>query len=173
MKDASKAFAKVAHTKRGVTSLDYALKSIIKTKIYVGIPEGGKGDKRDDQSPITNSALGFIHEFGAPSRNIPARPFLEPSIRQAREEISGMMKKAAVRMIHGDVDAYDRILEGCALHCASVVKTYMTDADFQPLAKATIKARLYKHPGDDPDSMKPLLDTGSLRNAIEALVIKD
>ena len=57
-----------------------AMASLAKTHILVGIASGSKGDARTDGGP-KNHELGFIHEYGSPSSNIPARPFLIPGVR--------------------------------------------------------------------------------------------
>ena len=50
--------------------------------VIVGIPEDN--DSRFE-SNITNSQLAYIHEYGAPTANIPPRPFLIPGIEQAED----------------------------------------------------------------------------------------
>jgi hypothetical protein len=56
------------------------IEQLTKSELFVGIPEDSLRD-----TDITNSALGYIHEFGSPANNIPARPFLYPGIEKATD----------------------------------------------------------------------------------------
>ena len=66
-------------------------------RVMVGIPEDTT--TRDDKSGITNAALGYIHTYGAPSRNIPARPFLVPGVEAEKDKITDILKGATLKAL--------------------------------------------------------------------------
>src|ERR1700675_3133764 len=60
--------------------------------VLAGIP--GAKNARDD-GPITNATLGYIHNFGAPESNIPAREFMSPGIRSVKTNIAEYFRQIA------------------------------------------------------------------------------
>ena len=79
------------------------LRLLADLEVLVGFPEDST--ERDEtatteegKEPITNAALGYIHDNGAPEVNIPARPFMKPAIEENKEKIeralSGAMRQA-------------------------------------------------------------------------------
>ena len=171
--------------------LKKAVDAFKKLEVLVGIPEGGKGDVRKG-TPITNSQLGWIHEKGSPAANIPPRPFLVPGVMSKKKEITSGLKSAFQMALHGDAAGGEARLEALGLQVAASVKEYMTNADFEPLKPSSIEnrhrnrgtkprpeeRRFIKRNGvkvPNPDfgkGVKPLIDTGALRNAIDSFVVK-
>lgn len=157
-----------------------ALKELKKSAIYVGIPRGSDGDKRSDGGP-PNNELGWIHEKGAPAAGIPPRPFLGPGVESAKDKLVDRMGSAMESALKGDTGAMRDKLEVAALEAESAVKAYMSTGDFVPLKPATIKNRRRsrgtqsKRPGEQTGtaSVRPLINTGDLRNAIVGIVHKD
>ena len=161
-------------------SLDKNLDALMKKAIYVGIARGSDKDTRNDEAP-NNSDLGYIHEFGEPSKNIPARPFLRPSIEKYDKVIAKDMSKAITQTLSGNQRLSDETLERLAIKCASQVKQYMATADFVPLSPYTIRNR-WKNQGRgmrkaeidmNIDQNRPLIDTGALLGAIDAFVVEE
>ena len=72
-----------------------------------------------------------------------------------------------------DLKGFDKRMEAAALTAAASVQEYMVKADFAPLSPMTIRERLKRNPNQDPATMKPLIDTGSLRQAIQGIVIEE
>src|SRR5438105_3747155 len=81
-----------------------AVKVLTDTGVYVGFPADKTARK---EGPITNAALGYIHELGAPEANIPPRPFLLPGLKLAQKEIAQELKKAGEVALTGDLTALD------------------------------------------------------------------
>ena len=162
-------FIDVKHVQANADKIKKMVETVKRTAIYVGIPAGSARPDGD----ITNSELGFIHEYGSPLHNIPARPFLHPSINEAKAELKEGMREGVQKLFKGDEDGFNQAYEVVALKASSVVKNYITQANFEPLSFATIRGRMRKNPNQDMDSMKPLIDTGSMRNAIEGIVVKE
>lgn len=155
--------------------LQKAFDRMKRTAIYVGIPSGADDDKRDDGEPITNSELGYIHEFGSPSANIPARPFLKPGVQSNEGTLRKRMRKAAVEAMRGNEDAFSEQMERAALGAAVAVQEYMREGEFAPLAPSTVRQRIrkIKKLGSTDMTIKPLIDTGSLRQAITGVVVEE
>lgn len=155
-------------------ALQKALDRMKRTAIYVGIPADGDGDKRDD-APITNSELGYIHEYGSPAANIPARPFLKPGVQSAERTLKQRMRKAAEAAMSDDEDGFSDQMEKASLEAATAVQEYMRDGEFVELADSTVRERIrkIKKVGSTDMTIKPLIDTGSLRQAIKGVVVEE
>ena len=146
-----------------------ALQELDKSQVMVGIPSETAG--RDD-GPINSAAIGYILETGAPERNLPARPFLVPTIWRIRADLGKRAKSALTRVTSGKPGAKRAVeqgLGGIGLLAANEVKRVINAGDFAPLAPATLYAR--KHRKNAPrNSEKPLVDTGQLRNAVTYVI---
>lgn len=156
-------------------ALKDALDRMRKTAVYVGIPADSEQDKRPDKAPITNAQLGYIHEYGSPSANIPARPFLRPGIQKAEGSLRKTMKRAATAVLAENEAGFQREMETVALKAETAVKDYMNSGEFEPLAPSTIKKRKSKIEklGSEDMTIKPLIDTGNLQNSIAGLVVEE
>lgn len=157
--------------------LNAALKRLQKTAIYVGIAEGSKKDKRQDKAP-DNHLLGFVHENGSPANNIPPRPFLVPGIEKSSQMIVSGLKRAMNAALKGDEKKCSEALERTAIQSASAVKEYMQTAEFAPLKPQTIahrnRSRMTAGKRKNENlgiNVKPLINTGQLRNAIDGVVV--
>ena len=154
--------------------------------VLIGIPDAST-DRRPDEvehGPMTNATLGYIHEFGSPAANIPARPFLIPGVQDAADKYEARLKKAATLALDGNLSGVDAELNKAGMQAASSVKAKINSGDFIPLAEATLRARARRgrqgaqaeldsrKAGNAPnnDNAKPLIDTGQLRNSITYVV---
>lgn len=173
----SSAFVSISHTVRGSKSFEKALKEAARTAMYVGIASGSKGDKRSDESGISNSQLGFVHEFGSPAANIPARPFLVPGVKSVMGDVKAQMADATRALLKKDGDGFQSTLERCALSTADAVREYVmqNQASFVPLSGKTLKSREKKiaKVGGTPDKITILMDTNSLLRAVDGVVVKE
>lgn len=133
----------------------------IKKGVYVGIPS--TKTKRKKGEPISNSEIAYINEFGSPVNNIPARPFLYPTLQREHAQIVKILKPLEIFNLYQN-------LEKAGLYASSQVKKTITEQiGFTPLSPKTIRARELKRvsglAGD-----KALLDTGQLRQSITYIV---
>jgi phage gpG-like protein len=133
------------------------------TQVYVGIPEVRARRKGE---AANNAFLGYIHEFGAPEANIPARPFLIPGVHAAREQIANKMKAAAIAAVDVKPEGVNRALHGAGLVARNSAVRMITGGTFLPLKPGTLAARRRRGRTGD----KPLLDTGQLRASITYVV---
>lgn len=168
-----KPLASIEHTSN-VRQLNKSLEKLRQTAILVGIASDSKKDKRKDGGP-SNATLGYIHEKGSPAMNIPARPFLVPGVNEAKAEITKGMETAMQAALHDDMREVRTVLKQTGLKTVSSVKSYMQSAKFEPLKPSTIRnrnrSRMTKDKREseemmDETSVKPLINTGQLRDAI-------
>jgi len=151
-------------TKDNVAESIKAILALAQKDVLIGVPEGA-GEHEDAE--ITNAQLAYIHEFGAPAANIPARPFLHPGIEHAQGKITEQMKKAGQAATERDPKKVEKALNAAGLIGQNSVRAAITDGDFVPLKPATVAARERAgHSGD-----KPLIVTGQLRNSITYVVV--
>jgi hypothetical protein len=141
------------------------IRELADDKLLVGIPaeENARGEE------IGNAALGFIHENGSPARNIPARPFLVPGMRDAEPQAVAMLEKPTADALTKGKDALKRGYERAGLVCqAAVKKRIVSQEGFAPLSPRTIAARQRK----GYKGTKALIRTGQLLNSITYVVRK-
>ena len=146
------------HTIKNYQILLQNVKKLEDKNVYVGIPAEHKA--RKDTTKITNAEIGYINEFGSSANNIPARPFLIPSIESNKDKIAKVMEPA-FNNAKPNVS-----LEKAGSLAANGVKAWIRQQKgFAPLKPATIKARQRKRKNKQAGT-KALIDTGSLINSI-------
>jgi hypothetical protein len=141
---AADTFSKTGYVKRVTSYTDTVLKrvdTLANSDVLVGIPKD-KAPRR--QGTVGNAELGYIHEFGSPVRNIPARPFLHPGVRNARTQVIPYFKQAAQQALEGDDAGAVRSLNRAGMIARNSVVSAITNPQppFTPLKPATIRARL-------------------------------
>ncbi len=154
--------------------VDDVLKSIqalAKRQVLVGVPSDTAG-REDENGPINNAAIGHILETGAPERNLPARPFLVPTILKIRGDLAKRARTTLARVTSGKPGAQQEVsrgLGGIGLLAANAVKTTINTGDFAPLAASTIYRRQNRKKAPRSGE-KPLIDTGQLRNSVTYVI---
>lgn len=177
---------KVSFTGISPEQLARNLAKAVKTEVLVGIPRD-KAARSD--GPISNADIAYIQEHGAPSRNIPPRPFMERGIQRALDTVRTIMADGAGALIEGvSLRPY---AEKVGLICQASIRGVFTDNDWKPLSPRTILARaqrtVRKRKGyadkserqqrtmlakelDRRAGDRPLIDTGALRQSITYVV---
>lgn len=186
---------RVVITKDRVNAVVGSINKLVGQQVLVGIPESTADRSDEDQGPINNATLGYIHEFGAPGANIPARPFLIPGVRKSEKTYLPHLRAAAKAALEGNTAASDKALAAAGMVAESAVKVEITTADFVPLKPSTVAARARSRgtksrrsaekqylkliasgatPADAQSAagIRPLIDTGQLRNAVTSVVRK-
>lgn len=155
-----------------------SINDLVSKSVLVGIPASEA--ERDDNSPMDNATLGYLHETGSPAANIPARPFLIPGVTDSQEKYEPQLKKAADAALDGQKKKVNQHLNAAGLIASQAVKNHLDAGDFAPLSIATLRARARKGrkgaaaelasraAGNAPDNAnaRPLIDTGEMRNSI-------
>jgi hypothetical protein len=131
----------------------------------------GAGDR------ITNVELGFIHEFGSPVRNIPARSFLRPGVEKAMPQITVLLRQAAQAAIAGDAGAADTLMRQAGEVGVESVRRTIAAGIPPPLAQATVNRRRIRTPGSryrrratTAAQTVPLWDTGQLIRSLAYVI---
>jgi phage gpG-like protein len=152
------------------SQLEKRLAMLSAENVLVGVPADKTGRRPEDgeSGPITNAALAYIHDNGAPEANIPARPFMRPGIADAERRIVKRMESGLKRHLAGDGDAIRVTLEGVGLIAQTAIRKRIAAGDFTPLAPATLAARLRR----GRTGTRPLIDSGQLRNSITYVIRK-
>lgn len=147
-----------------------ATKVLASSQVLVGVPaeKAPRSSAEAKGQPINNAALAYIHNYGIPELNIPARPFLEPGIKNAKDRINGYMGDAAAAAFDGKSERVAKNLTAAGIAATSSVKSKINTGPFQPLRPATLAARRAR----GRTGTKPLIDTGQLRNSISFVVRK-
>lgn len=168
--------------------LERDMAALVEKEVLVGFPEDTS--KRDEQgsAAITNAALGYIHNNGAPEANIPARPFMEPGLSENADALAGVLGSAAKRFLAtGNKHDIEIGFERLGLKAQAALRRKINEGIPPPLADSTLRKRAgrkgkgrkgakleleLRDAGWDPsvDFAKPLIDTGQLRNAITYVV---
>lgn len=162
-----------------------SLQLLAQTEVLVGFPEENADRKEDEDSkePITNAALGYIHDNGAPDQNIPARPFMGPGIEAAKDKLAdklGQVMKAVLK--GGGPDVVERGQHQVGFIAANSIKRAINEGIPPPLAESTLKSRVRRKSAmkgalqeldrrwDDQapsvEFAKPLVETAQMRNAV-------
>ena len=123
------------------------LKKLAKKAAYIGLPESSNGDLL---------MRGAHHNFGSPSRGIPARPWLKEGVAEGISKYQQFADANVIKVMLGEMDGavYHNTLGELG---KAEVQKYIRNGDFVPLAAATIERK---------GSSKPLIDTGQMRNVI-------
>ena len=130
----------------------------LRAKVGIQGPQAEKVGKREGGP--TNVELGTIHEFGAPSVGIPARPFLRPVADERMPHWRTRLREEAEAAIAGRVDPRRALVTVGEEFRTAVIDRIKAHID-PPLAESTIARK-----GEDV----PLIDTGSLVGSISSVV---
>lgn len=117
-----------------------AIRELSKKQILVGIPQ--EKATRKGGGKVSNAVIGYISEFGSPKHNIPARPFLVPTIKGMKADIVNGMGLAGAAAVEGQRAKMNSILNSLGLKAVAEVKKTITSKIPPPLAHATVLARL-------------------------------
>lgn len=147
-----------------VASVLGLIKRATRQTILIGIPYDHTA--RPGDVGVSNAMIGHINEFGAPLRNIPARPHLVPGVFAARAKITEVLKTGLIAEAMGTTGALDKAMHGAGLIAVSSVKMTIRNRLTPALADYTIQRRLEKGRTGD----LPLVDTGQYLNAMTYVI---
>lgn len=183
--------SRVIITKNNVNSVIAAITKLTRKQVLIGIPDANTS--RQQTGPVTNADLGYIHEFGSPAANIPARPFLIPGVRKSLPQVMPHLYGACAAAIDGKSAVADKELVAAGLIAELSAKREINTGNFIPLKPETVAWRYLQRntktrrpneerylklidqgmsPADAQSAtgIKPLINTGQLRNAITSVV---
>lgn len=133
--------------------------------VYVGVPEDESSREDED---ITNAELLFIHTNGSPINNVPARPVIEPALREDSVRLSSMLGKAFVYALQGKFEFASEQLKKTGMRGQNVARAWFTNPknNWPPNAPSVVRAKLRK----GSTNPRPLIDTGELRRSITYVI---
>lgn len=111
-----------------------------------------------DGTPVAYVAT--IHEFGAPSQGIPARPFMRPTVAEKGQSWVDLLGQGAKASMNGGPTP-EAVLEAVTLRAAGDVAKSIRAVSSPPLKPATVARK-----GFD----KPLVDTGQMLQSVTGKV---
>ena len=129
----------------------------VEKRVLIGIPAESMHPGEKGEEPINNAVLGYLFEYGAPERNLPARPHLIPGVEAIRDAAVRVLEGGLQAALKGDLSAPERALHKVGLMGQTSVQRIIADGNLAPLAERTIKARLRR----GRKGTKPLYDTGA------------
>jgi hypothetical protein len=158
----------------GPEDIEAAIRRLASRRLLIGIPQ--EKDARAGE-PIGNASLGYVHEFGSPARNIPARPHLVPGVEAALPAIAAQLEAGARAALEGDIAGVDTAFEQAGIvGVRSVTRTIQAGIP-PPLAQSTVNRRRIRTPGSSyrrkaatPADVVPLIDTAQYLRAISWVV---
>ncbi len=129
------------------------LEELAMSEVLVGFPEETTDEGRDpaeDGQPLTNAALAYIHDNGAPEVNIPARPFMIPAIEGAQKQIADQLARTARQVLVSSATGpllpgtVARGLAGVGIAAERAIKMKINEGIPPPLSEYTLRERARK-----------------------------
>lgn len=150
----------------GLQIMQSALKSVDEGgyRIQVGL-FGDKNTRREDPATgLTNAEVGFIQEMGSVARKIPRRSFLWDTFALRGQKVMAQLRGAVENLFKkGKVDEYLKQASNAATNVVDEAFYTSGWGSWKPNKPSTIKRK---------GSSRPLIETGQLRRAITARVVR-
>ncbi|MFB6373836.1 MAG: hypothetical protein ABEN55_12180 [Bradymonadaceae bacterium] len=172
---------------KGYNTTVEVLREMEGAHVTIGVhAEDDKPYLRGQDEPVTTADVATFHEFGAPKANVPARPFMRPTIDDNEDEYLDMLERGVKNVVDQRV-SIGRILGLLGLKISDDITTRIVELQRPPLHPKTIEAKkrgygreqnadvdpdepikLIEGPeGNMIDSGNPLVDTAQLKRSID------
>lgn len=103
-----------------------------------------------------------VHEFGAPSINVPSRSFIRKTFDEQQDNMGRVIEDFFIKYIEGHIE-YDLCMDAIGEYLVGLIKKTIVDLKDPPLKQVTI---------DRKGSSNPLIDTGKLVDSITYKVVE-
>ena len=123
----------------------------------VGFPSG---INYEDGTSVAYVAA--IQEFGAPAAGIPARPFMQPTVREKKDYWTKVIQSQIPKVVLGKMTAFD-VLDMVGIVAAADIQTKISSIYSPPNAPSTLARK---------NGTKPLVDTGLMLASVQNAVNK-
>lgn len=148
----------------GLNSFIKALDESGKYRIKVGVL-GAKVNRKQGDTTQTNAEIGFKHEYGSYTENVPQRSFLRMPMNDKMKEILEMARMGGILLdlVAGDIKQVFKII---GVACESIIGDAFETRGFgnwKELSKYTIERKIQQNPD-------PLINTRQLQRAITSKV---
>jgi len=180
----------ITEVANGLANIREAIEALTEQDVLVGIPEDKAARQAAGDTGITNAALGYIHEYGVPEHNLPARGFLYPGIEDAQPPAVEILAETAELALTGDTGAVENGLNKIGILGQNAVRAKFVSNDWPPLAESTLDYHplrkddsgqvMTDHKGQplrkksrrERGRVNPLIDTQQLRKSITYVIRK-
>lgn len=148
--------------------LSAAVKTLKGTELQVGWFETARYP-----NGVPVAYVATIHEFGSPSRNIPARPFMRPTIAREKENWIEFIEQESRKIMQGRQTA-PQMLEMLGLSISGEIARSISEVTQPPLKESTIAAKRRKLADQTTTGAldKPLVETGLMLESVTYVVIE-
>lgn len=176
----------ITKTARNVDFTGAAMTALSEYEVLVGVPEETTERDNDDGSegPITNAAIAYIQDQGAPERNIPQREFMRPGVENAQDPIIAQLERGLRAALADNMEGVLKSWEGAGIAAQRGIQNAIKEGIPPPLSERTLQARARRgrtgatlelerrEMGEAPsiDYATPLMDTGELLQSIKYVV---
>ena len=118
-----------------------------------------ENSKYEDGTPV--ALIAAQNEYGNPSKHIPARPFLRPTVASKQKEWANIAMRGSKAVLANKATAAD-VMELIGRAAVADIQKTISLIQEPPLSPATIAARLAKRKDKKHVGAltKPLIDTG-------------
>ena len=144
----------------GYKAMRRVIKQIQRDKPYVKVGVQADAGEHSEGTPMT--LVASVHEFGAPSKNIPERSFIRSTMDEKRRFLRGLTQDEIFKIIRLKTH-FRSSLDRIGLVISTLIKKKITDLRKPPLKPATIRRK---------GSSNPLVDTGQMRASIRHVVVE-
>ena len=121
-------------------------------EVVVGIP----AESDEIRDGINLASIAMVLEYGSPAKNIPSRPFLRQTLIERQDEYVAFYKKQM-----DDGKTAEQAMKLLAKKAQADVQDNIVKGRWAPNSALTVGLK---------GSSKPLIDTGSMRQAIRGIV---
>lgn len=120
-----------------------AMAALASREVLVGFPEesADRPSEGGGKQSITNAALAYIHDNGAPEARIPARPFMIPAIESVKPQVTKTLARAAQYALAGEANKVDEGFERVGMLAVKAIRDTINAGIPPALAESTVRAR--------------------------------
>ncbi len=121
------------------------LRLLADAEVLAGFPAATTDRSIDPDAPqneMTNAALAYIHDNGAPEVNIPARPFMYPAMDESRDKVGNKLGQVLKAVVDGrDSSVVEQGMHQVGLIVQLAIQNKINEGIPPPLAEATLRKR--------------------------------
>jgi hypothetical protein len=152
----------------GLDAIIRETRRYVNSYVKVGFPTGGTASDEGSESFDEVVQIAAVHEFGAPSVNIPERSFLRSAFDEDKRRIDSLLADGYLDTLAGKSNAR-QALGKIGEWFAARVKRKITAIKSPPLAPRTAAAKARKGKGSGVPN--PLIETGQMRASVQTKVV--
>lgn len=154
----------VKRTGEGLGSVKETIEQIAKLRLQAGFFDTAQ---YPDGTPVAYVAA--IQEYGTPQT--PPRPFIRPTIAERRKSWAEQLRIGFQKSLEGKI-APRTVLEAVGEGVRGDIRKTISQVNTPVLANSTIQARRTRKVNSN-QSVKPLIDTGKMRDSVEYIVTEE